>query len=256
MGKFNTNNKTKNELMESLPDDGVAFFNMDDVNSASLLDGVKCRVIKYGISADDLDYKVVDIKLDGHGSNFNVIRTKDNSTAAFQTELLGTHNIYNILGAIAVASELGMELAEMVYPLRQVSAIPHRLELKKVGKDIIFIDDAFNSNPVGSKIALEVLSQISGKRKIIITPGLVELGPKEDEYNKHFGEHIAAACDYVILVGEKQTEAVQKGLQTKGYPDKNMFIATDFAEAKKHLEEILQQGDVVLFENDLPDNYS
>ena len=248
--------KTKNELIEALLEHGVAFFNMDDSSCRELASATKCRVVSYGIEADKLDYSILDITLDEHGSSFRVICARDNSQAIFQTKLLGKHNIYNILGAIAVAGDLGMPLSEMVYPLKQVSAIPHRLELKKVGNNIIFIDDAFNSNPVGSKMALEVLGQISGKRKIIITPGMIELGVKENEYNEHFGEYIAAVCDYVILVGKKQTLALQRGLKAKQYSEEKLFIAADFAMAKKHLEQILQAGDVVLFENDLPDNYS
>ncbi|CAL7960230.1 UDP-N-acetylmuramoyl-tripeptide--D-alanyl-D-alanine ligase [Gammaproteobacteria bacterium] len=249
---------TKNELIESLSPDGIACFNADDINCQKLAKAAKCHVVRYGIEAVDsgLDYLVKDLTINEHGSNFTVVRTRDNSQAVFQTKLLGKYNIYNVLGAIALASEFGMQLNEMLYPIRQLAAIPHRLALKRVGADIIFIDDAFNSNPVGSKMALEVLEQISGKRKIIITPGMIELGAKEDEYNERFGKYIAEVCDYVILVGRKQTEALQRGLLAKKHPDGALFIATDFAAAKQHLEQILQAGDVVLFENDLPDNYS
>ncbi|EKE00720.1 MAG: hypothetical protein ACD_21C00285G0014 [uncultured bacterium] len=248
--------KTKGELIESLPSNGVAVFNMDDINCQEIARAAKCRVVGYGIDKDGVDYRVKDLTINEHGSNFTVIRARDNSQVVFQTRLLGRHNIYNILGAIALASELGVELREMLYPVRQLVAIPHRLELKRIGADIIFIDDAFNSNPIGSKMALEVLEKISGKRKIIITPGMIELGPKEGEYNERFGEYIAQACDYVILVGKEQTVAIRRGLKTKIYPESQLFVATDFAEAKQHLEQILQAGDVVLFENDLPDNYN
>ena len=247
--------KAKNELMESLPPDGTAFFNMDDINCQELVKLAKCNVITFGIDVSDVDYRVSDISIDENGSHFKVKRSKDNASAIFQTRLLGRHNICNILGAIAIASELGVEFKDMVYPLQKTPAVPHRLELKRVGKEIVFIDDAFNSNPVGSKMALEVLQMISGKRKIIITPGMVELGVKEDEYNERFGESIAEICGYVILVGKKQTALLQKGLETKKYPSDKLFIARDFAAAKEHLEQILNAGDVVLFENDLPDNY-
>lgn len=249
---------TKNELINSLPEYGTAFFNLDDANSFELAKAAKCCVIGYCINARNLepDYYIINLKIDGHGSSFTVVRARDNSQAEFQTKLLGLHNIYNILGAIAIASEIGMELHEMLYPVRQLAAIPHRLELKHVGADIIFIDDAFNSNPVGSKMALDVLKQISGKRKIIVTPGMIELGIKEDAYNTSFGEYIAQVCDYVILVGGKQTKALKCGMLAKDYKESSLFIASDFTDAKKHLEQILRAGDVVLFENDLPDNYS
>jgi UDP-N-acetylmuramoyl-tripeptide--D-alanyl-D-alanine ligase len=85
---------------------------------------------------------------------------------------------------------------------------------------------------------------------------MIELGTKEGEYNKIFGEHIATVCDYVILVGREQTLAIQEGLKNKQYPHDKLFIAQDFATAKQHLESILMAGDIVLFENDLPDNYN
>jgi UDP-N-acetylmuramoyl-tripeptide--D-alanyl-D-alanine ligase len=181
---------------------------------------------------------------------------RDDAKAIFQTKLLGRHNIYNILAAIAIASEIGMELKDMVYPVRQLASVPHRLELKRIGNDIIFIDDAFNSNPVGSKMALDVLRQFIHKRKIIITPGMIELGQQEDELNTEFGQYIAQVCDYVILVGVKQTAALRRGLRVRNYPESQLFVALDFAGARKHLEQILRSGDVVLFENDLPDNYA
>lgn len=248
--------KTKNELIAALSTTGVAFFNMDDVYCRKLAQEAKCHVIRYGITAPDLDYRVTNIKIDGYGSSFTVTRLRDKLQATFQTKLLGQHNIYNILGAIAVASELGIELHEMLYPVKQLVAIPHRLELKTVGLNIVFIDDAFNSNPVGSKMALEVLAKISGKRKIIITPGMIELGVKEDEYNEILGKNIAQVCDYVILVGHAQTKALKRGLELEHYPESSLFVAVDFTAAKQHLEKILQSGDVVLFENDLPDNYN
>lgn len=250
--------KTKNELIESLPLTGMAFFNMDNEGCRELAGQAKCRAIYYGMATEvvKLNYRICNLTLDENGSSFTVEHVDNNTCAHFQTKLLGKHNIYNILGAIAIAGELGMPLEAMVYPVKQIAAIPHRLELKRVGTDIVFIDDAFNSNPVGSKMALEVLAQITGKRKIIITPGMIELGAKEAEYNRQFGEYIAAVCDYVILVGRKQTLALQQGLKAKQYAEELLFIAADFATAKQHLEKILRPGDVVLFENDLPDNYS
>ncbi len=247
---------TKSELIRSLPENGVAFFNLDDPYSRDLIGLTKARVVTYGVDSVEADYRVSALAIDGSGSNFTVVRSKDKVTQEFKTKLLGRYNIHNLVGAIAVAAELGVELVDMVYPIKQVRAVPHRLELKKVGRDIIFIDDAFNANPIGSKMALEVLGDIAGKRKIIVTPGMIELGEEEEEYNKAFGENIASVCDYVILVGEKQTLPIQQGLLHKSYPPNQLFVAQDFAAAKKHLEDILQSGDVVLFENDLPDNYS
>ena len=130
-----------------------------------------------------------------------------------------------------------------------------RIELVSKGKDII-IDDAFNSNPSGAKAALETLSYFDGM-KILLTPGMVELGEKQNELNCEFGENAAGVCDYVILVGKKQTESIHQGLLNKGYPEDKIYIAANFNEAINHAYALNSHGEkkVILLENDLPDNY-
>lgn len=248
--------KTKNELIESLPPSGTAFFNADDLLCRELATAARCRIITYGIDSTVADYRAMGIVTDEMGSKFTVLKYGSVTPVRFTTSLLGKHNIYNILGAIAVASELRIELNEMIYPISQLAAVPHRLALRKIHDNIVIIDDAFNANPVGSNIALEVLAQFTARRKIILTPGMIELGIKERQYNYEFGEHIAKVCDYVILVGKQQTLPIQEAVAQKNYPLSQLFVAQDFLMAKQHLEKILQPGDVVLFENDLPDNYN
>jgi UDP-N-acetylmuramoyl-tripeptide--D-alanyl-D-alanine ligase len=246
---------TKNELIRSLPNSGTAFFNLDDNYCRELMRLNNGKNIGFGISAKDATYFAKDIKIDSSGSTFTVCHT-DGACETFTTKLLGRHNIYNILGALTIAGELGVKLHEMIYPIRQLNAVPHRLELKKIAENIFFIDDAFNSNPVGSKMALEVLGSMEGMRKIIVTPGMIELGNEEHRLNSQFGEAIAEVCDFVILVGKKQTLPIQEGLSNKNFPKEMVYIAKDFNDAKMKLTNILRTGDVVLFENDLPDNYN
>ena len=93
-----------------------------------------------------------------------------------------------------------------------------------------------------------------GKR-IIITPGMVELGEKQVEYNYILGKQIAEVCDYVMVVGRYNREAILKGLQEKNYPEDKVFVADTFADAQARLAQIAQPGDTVLYENDLPDTF-
>lgn len=253
-GSFENIKKTKNELIECLPDDGVAFFNMDDPVCQELATITNKKSISYGINTDNVNYRAQNIQVTGDGSSFSISKNND-QPITFTTKLLGRHNIYNILAAIAAASELGLSLSEMVYPIKQLRPVEHRLALKKTSDNIIFIDDAFNSNPVGSKMALEVLAQINGAKKIIVTPGMIELGAEEYTLNKQFGTYIADVCNYVILVGKKQTKAILDGLKEKNFNDNAIYIAQNFPDANLHLRTIIKPGDVVLFENDLPDSY-
>jgi len=243
--------QTKNELIEALPEDGTAFFNMDNEHCRVLAKLTRRKSIYYGVDADNLDYKASNIQVNADGSNF-IVKKANGETATFQTKLLGKHNVYNILAAVAVASELGMDFKDMLYPIRQLSPVEHRLELRKIGPGATLLDDTFNSNPIGSKIALDVLASMTGARKIIITPGMVELGEKEYELNSKFGEYIADVCDYAILVGKKQSIAILEGLKKKHFSEQAYFIAQDFQDAYRHLLGFLQKDDVVLFENDLP----
>ena len=91
------------------------------------------------------------------------------------------------------------------------------------------IDDTFNSNPKGAKRALEVLKMMPGE-KIVATPGMIELGPKEDDYNKQFGEQINLVADYVILIGEKKTKPIKEGLLAKGFDKEKIIVFNDVRE--------------------------
>ena len=95
-------------------------------------------------------------------------------------KLLGTHNVINVVGAIAVANTMGVALKDLKVPVRRLQSVEHRMQLREHGL-VTIIDDAFNSNPVGSRAAVETLKMFDGIR-IMITPGMVELGDKEEEY--------------------------------------------------------------------------
>lgn len=120
---------------------------------------------------------------------------------------------------------------------------------------VTVIDDAFNSNPVSSELALRLLKSFPG-RHIVITPGMVELGDAEAEFNRELGGTIAETADLAILVGKKHTRPIMDGALEKGFPLENIRQVDSLAAAAELLRELAQPGDVVLFENDLPDNYT
>ena len=135
----------------------------------------------------------------------------------------------------------------------KLKPIKNRLEIIKTDKYTI-INDAFNSNPVGSKAALDVLATFNN-RKIIITPGMVELGKDEQRLNKEFGAHMANCTDIAILIGKKHVEPIKEGLLENGFNIENLYIVQSLDESTELLNNIVQKNDVVLYENDLPDNY-
>lgn len=247
--------KTKFELIESLPDDGVGVLNRDDPKQVSYEIKSKCKKIWIGIHEKDVDVRACDIECSNKGSKFNVIFKGDKTKYPFETKLLGNHNIYNILAGIALGREFGIRIKELQQGVRKVRSIEHRLELKNLGY-MYMIDDAYNSNPVGAKAALDVLGMMPGM-KVVVTPGMTELGEKEDELNHIFGTQIASVADYVILVGEKKTRPIFEGLNESGYPKDNLFIVNSVYQAYDLLKTLKKKEDMyALFENDLPDTYN
>jgi len=245
---------TKFELVRALPQDGMAVLNLDNPYIRELAPTAAARVVSFGIESEDVCYRGKDISFSPQGMEFTVCYGNGEEQLC-RTRLLGRHHAYNMLAAFAVAHEMGMEPQMIARGLWKVNPVPHRLELKRGGA-ITIIDDAFNSNPIGAAMALEVLAAMPEGKKIIITPGMVELGAKEAEENKAFAEKAAAVCDYIILVGKGHSTPLQEGLKAAGYPTEKSYVAADLADARAHLQNIVTPGDYVLFENDLPDTYN
>lgn len=247
--------KTKYELIEELPSDGIAIFNYDNKYLRKLADKTFKEKILYGLeNQEKLDIYATDIEVSELGSSF-ILKDKSGKEIKCTTKLLGKHNIYNILAGASVAKALGLTFEEIRRGIAKIEPIPHRLNIINPGTGVIVIDDTFNSNPVGVKAALEVLNQFKEGRKIIITPGMVELGDKEEESNREFGVRISTVCDYVILVGKNRTKPIYKGLKESGYNENNIIVVQNLDEATKEFQKIVRPKDIVLFENDLPDNY-
>ena len=242
---------TKFELADSLGNEGLLFLNMDDENIRSYVGNRKH--IGYSIHHDS-DYVAKDISVSQRGTTFTVVK-ENGESCEYTTKLLGEHNVLNIVGAIAVANTYGIPLENLRPQVRKLDCVPHRLELKDNGAAVI-IDDAYNSNPAGAKAALDVLSIFDGYR-ILVTPGMVELGAKQDELNREFGRQAAQSADYIILVGKKQTEPIATGLGDAGYPTDKLYVANDINEAIAQAYAVNSGGakKFILLENDLPDNY-
>lgn len=247
--------KTKYEIVETLPEDGIAFMNMDDENIMSYTPESKCRKVYYGIDNKEADYVASDIRFHKKGTSFTVHHKETGLVGEFETKLLGKHNVYNLVASIAFAMEMGIPVDKIKLGVKQLAAVEHRMEIKKKSANMTIIDDSFNSNPTGSRMALEVLGGMEGF-KVLVTPGMIELGDKQYEYNKALGGYAAEACDYVILVGQKQTKPIQDGLKDSNYPDDQVYIAEHLNDAIQHMNQIARPGTIVLLENDLPDTFN
>lgn len=245
--------REKFALAKSIPEGGAMVFGADGGLNDTLFEKAACEKHLAGARAEGLGVTAKDIVVGPFGSRFTLV-AGDQETAC-ETRLLGLHNITNLLVAATMARVIGLSMAEIARGIASVKPVEHRLELLSGTGGVTVIDDAFNANPVGANAALDTLRGFTGGRRIVVTPGFVELGAKEEEFNRAFGEHMASCVDIAILVGKRHTAPIAAGLREKGFDETQLHTVGSLSEATALLSAMLRPGDVILYENDLPDNY-
>lgn len=248
--------RTKFELIDALPADGLGVVNLDSESIAAAKLSYPCRMVSYGVEAE-AEYRAEQIDYTPSQTAFS-IKTKAGLREGYTTHLAGRGNILNLLAAVAVADALQVPESQQKRAMRQIEQIEHRLSIKRTASGITIIDDAYNSNPAGAKMALEVLRDFrraDGGRRIVVTPGFVEMGESQYRNNKELGTNIAAAADIAIVVNRVNREAIVAGLSEAGFAAERTIQADSFAEASAYLASTMRAGDVILYENDLPDSF-
>lgn len=245
--------RTKFELVDALPSDGLAVIN-DDFPFAASRGVENVKALRYAVNAvEHADYRATEISYDRTGTTFTIVGPDKSLT--LHTRLVGECNISNLMGAVIVALYLGVPDEKIRYAVEKIEQVEHRLNLKRTPGGITIIDDAFNSNPTGSHMAMDVLAGMDGGKRIVITPGMIELGDKQELHNRSLGKKIATSADVAIIVGEYNREALLGGIKDGGMSDDKVYAVASFAEAQRVLSQIVAAGDTVLYENDLPDTF-
>ncbi len=234
--------RAKNELIEALPVDGAAFFNIDKEATAELFG--RCLITKFsaGIIRGDVYAKTVREEKNGTYAEI-ILGGKEYS---FVTKLRGRHNVSNICLAAEVAFKLGVPPERIIAEAVRLKPVPHRLEVKNSG-GVTIIDDSYNANIEGVKAAAEVLGSFEGK-KFVVTPGMVECGKDSGRLNEAFGEILSGVADVIFAVGNNAFH-IANGAAYKC----EVVKCENLAESTEKMK--LKAGDVVLFLNDLPDKY-
>lgn len=244
--------KSKLKLIDGLKPDGIAFLNLD--NSYLKSSKIDKKYVGYGIENNtNNSMKISNIKYTTKGIQFNII--EENEKYIFQSKLLGEHNLINLFGAITVAKHLDVPIKEIINSVKYIQSVEHRLNLIP-GTEYNLIDDSYNSNPIGAGNALKVLKEMDGMR-ILITPGMVELGEKQYQYNYDFGVLASKCTDFIILVNKEQTEPIYKALISENYATEKIEVVDTFNTAMQKARKLKSNGKqkYILIENDLPDNY-
>lgn len=243
--------KTKFELYESIPDDGMMFLNYDNEYIRNYK-GMKPQT-GFGCSPD-AQFRLLNMDVSASGTVFRV-DIPGEGAQEFATELIGEHNVLDITAAIAVAYSLGVTVPELKKRVKKIRPVEHRLQLLPRRGRITIIDDAYNSNPNGFRSAVDTLNYFS-ETKVLITPGMIELGEKQYELNYEAGRHASEVCDYIILVGRNQTKPLQDGIKSnEKFGQERLRVVNTLSEAMQLVPGLSSGELVVLLENDLPDNY-
>lgn len=244
--------KTKFELAdEVLKNGGEIFVNGSSAEIAARLNGDEPYRV-YGMETDR-EFYAENIVYGRGGSTFDLVLCGERVSVS--TKLLGLHSVNDIVAAAAVAYKLGVSASEIQFAVSSLKPTEHRLELKNWNNGSLLIDDAYNSNPEGCLEAVRVLASFEGMRKVIITPGLIELGSREYECNYNLGLEAAKYCDTIILVGKNRSKPMREAVESTDFDKSQLHIVSSFAEAMQIYAPTADRNSVVLLENDLPDNY-
>jgi len=249
--------KAKCELAQAIRPDGLLVCNGDNPGARKMAtEYPKATTLLYGLEPEigHLDCWMSDIKASMDGTTFT-IHWQNQEYPGF-TKLLGVPMLSNLVGAFTMACALGKDPDYVIAAIYNIEPANSRLNLRKNGDGFI-LDDSYNSNPIGFASALEVLEVLEGGRKILMTPGMVELGDIQAEENRQVALKAASICDLALVIGETNKEALKAGLIEGGLsPDKLMeFPNRDAALAYLASPEHRQAKDMILIENDLPDLY-
>lgn len=227
--------QAKGELLEALPESGLAVVNGDDTNVMAQCSRTKARVVTFGQGPQCL-YRPDDIILEPEGTSFFVLGHR------VSLRQLGLHNVINSLAALAVGRELGVEIAESARELSRLEPVPMRLETIRAGRYTI-INDCYNANPPSMRAALETIRSLkSNGRRVAVLGDMLELGDTERQSHFEIGRLAAEVCGLTLAAGTL-AEEIWRGVSSAG--GAGAYFGDRDALASK-LKDILLPGDLVL----------
>ncbi|MFC1667180.1 UDP-N-acetylmuramoyl-tripeptide--D-alanyl-D-alanine ligase [Candidatus Omnitrophota bacterium] len=230
--------KAKSEILQYMDKDSKLVLNADDSLLASLKTDLK--LVKFGLNKK-FDFYAEDVKLEPDGINFKL-----NGKWDIGLTVVGRHNVYNALGAIAASWDFGISPDEIKEALKEFRMPNMRMEVKRVG-EIKIINDSYNSNPLSMKQAIEALRDVTTKgRKVLIAGDMLELGNLSGRFHHLVGRQAAeSGVDLIVAVG-KLAEHVAKGAQEAGMSQKKIKLCNLTKEACETVAGLIKKGDTIL----------
>jgi len=208
-------------------------------------------IVKYSFKDRKADFFVSGVKIEVGKTKFDV--SYKNKKYGFETSLFGNVNVENLVAAIGMAMMLKIPVDKIKIAVAKIQATKNRLEVKRIGRAIV-IDNTFSSNVTGFEKAIIDFGKLKGKR-LLITPGIVELGKETKSTHQLLGKKAADVFDEIILVGESdRTRSLQVGIGRSSTKTKVWFLE-DFSKYWQTVKKLAKKYDWILLENDVSENY-
>ncbi|HID86882.1 MAG TPA: UDP-N-acetylmuramoyl-tripeptide--D-alanyl-D-alanine ligase [Anaerolineae bacterium] len=242
--------RAKAELIEALPEDGLAILNGDSPHLADLAQKVPIRKKVYS-TIREADVYAEDIVVQRDRVSFRVI--SDGEAQEFQVGVLGAQNVPNLLAAVCAAQELGMSLAEIAQAARAIEPPEGTMRPHPGIRGTTLIDDTYSANPDGVLAALEYLQGAPAHRRVMVTPGILELGSAASEAHRRVGRKMAQVCDLVIITSRDYARYLLEGAREGRMPEDRIVVEEDLGAVARRLRAYLMPDDVVLFQGRGPE---
>ena len=243
LGSLENIAKAKSEMVEAVPSGGTVILNADNDYVAAMRSKAKpgVRVLTFGIERE-ADIWGGAIRTEGQKTKF--MAKFRNERHEFTLSMVGRHNVYNALAAIAAGVSFGFTAEEIQRGLDGLEVTKMRFECRQVGGYQV-INDAYNASPMSMTAAIDTLAEVAKGRKIAVMGDMLELGSVAVEAHEHVGRELAEKHVDALLTRGEMGEHIAKGAEESGM--QQVYRCASHEEAGKVLHKILQPGDTVLF---------
>lgn len=240
------------EAVSNARQDAVVYLNGDDPNVLRYYKKYLGERKEIFFGREKSDLKILDKRFDPEKLSWSA---EIEGIGKIGVPFLAEYIFSDIAAAVLIAQELGLNNTEIRQGISKLQPVEHRLQPIIGQGGVLVVDDSYNANPEGVKEAIRTLALFKNRRKIYITPGIVETGKRNKEVHETIGEQLASVADLVILVKNSATPYIAAGLEKKGFLKKDILWFDSAQKAHESLKDILKPDDVILFQNDWGDQY-
>ncbi|MDD5569477.1 MAG: UDP-N-acetylmuramoyl-tripeptide--D-alanyl-D-alanine ligase [Candidatus Pacebacteria bacterium] len=242
--------KAKFELIDCLPEEGLAVLNWD---SQPVKENFNKNInsIKYSVSGET-DIWAEEIKIKKQSLSFRAI-FKTGESINVSANLIGAQNVINLLPAIAIGKRLGMENEEIANGIKKIRPEQGGITLSKGANGACAVNSSYSSNATGVSAHLEYLKEWGNSEKIFVMPCIIELGKEAKQTHFELGKKIGETCDFLIVTTKDYFREIKKGAVQAGMNKENIFLTEDAQKQYDKIKTLAKQGSVVFIEGRVPE---